>query len=212
MPNIRDARILIIATDGFEQLELTVPRDELRKAGARVDVASPSGSSIRGWNKTNWGESAPANLTIASVSPDDYHALVLPGGAMNPDKLRVDADAMRVVKAFLDSGKLVAAICHAPWLLVQADAVRGRTMTSFKSIRKDVENAGANWVDQEVVVDDGVLTSRNPDDLPAFVARIIEEIEEDRHQRRRPSGEPRQRAPARSSAGSARSSRRSAAG
>ena len=183
MPNIQAARILIIATDGFEQLELTVPRDELRKAGAKVDVASPSGSAIRGWNKTDWGESAPANLSIAKAKPDDYTALVLPGGAMNPDKLRVDADAMRVVNAFLDSGKLVAAICHAPWLLVQADAVRGRTMTSYNSIRKDVENAGANWVDQEVVVDDGVVTSRNPDDLPAFVAKIIEEIEAGRDQR-----------------------------
>ncbi len=132
MPNIREARILIIATDGFEQLELKVPRDELRKAGAKVDVATPAGSSIRGWNKTNWGESAPADLKIASVRPDDYDGLVLPGGVINPDKLRIDADAMRVVKAFLDSGKVVAAICHGPWLLVQADAARGRTMTSYR--------------------------------------------------------------------------------
>ena len=183
MPSIRDARILIIATDGFEQLELTVPRDELRKAGAKVEVATPTGSSIRGWDKTDWGESAPADLKIADAKPDDYQALVLPGGVINPDKLRVDADAMRVVKAFLERGKLVAAICHAPWLLVQADAVRGRKMTSFKSVRKDVENAGANWVDEEVVVDKGVVTSRNPGDLKAFVPKIIEEIEAGRYSR-----------------------------
>jgi protease I len=189
MPNIREARILIIATDGFEQLELTVPRDELRKAGAKVDVATPTGNSIRGWNKTNWGESAPADLKIASVSPDDYDGLVLPGGVINPDKLRIDADAMRVVEAFLDSSKVVAAICHGPWLLVQADAARGRTMTSYPSIRKDVENAGARWVDQEVVVDDGIVTSRSPDDLKAFVPKIIEEIEVGRHQRRRRSND-----------------------
>lgn len=180
MPNIRDARILIIATDGFEQLELTVPRDELRKAGANVEVATPTGSSIRGWDKTDWGDSAPADLKIADAEPEDYDAIVLPGGVINPDKLRIDADAMRVVKAFLDSGKVVAAICHGPWLLVQADAARGRTMTSFKSVRKDVENAGANWVDQEVVVDNGIVTSRSPDDLEAFVSKIIEEVEEGR--------------------------------
>ena len=184
MPSIRDARILIIATDGFEQLELTVPRDELRKAGAKVDVATPSGSSIRGWNKTDWGESAPADRKIADARPDDYDALVLPGGVINPDKLRVDADAMRVVQAFLDSGKVIAAICHGPWLLVQVDAARGRMMTSYKSIRKDVENAGARWIDEEVVVDDGIVTSRSPDDLQAFVLKIIEEIEEGRHRRR----------------------------
>ncbi len=184
MPNISDARILIIATDGFEQLELTVPRDELRKAGATVEVATPTGSPIRGWNKTDWGERASADLKIADAKPGDYDALVLPGGVINPDKLRVDADAMGVVKGFLNSGKVVAAICHGPWLLVQADAVQGRTMTSFKSVRKDVENAGANWVDQEVVVDNGIVTSRNPDDLKAFVAKIIEELEEGRHHSR----------------------------
>ena len=184
MPNIRDARILILATDGFEQRELTVPRDELRKQGARVDVATPTGSPIRGWNQTDWGETAPADLKIANARADDYDALVLPGGVINPDKLRVDADAMRVVKSFLDSGKLVAAVCHGPWLLVQADAVRDRKMTSYKSIRKDVENAGAHWVDEEVVADNGIVTSRNPDDLPAFVSKIVEEVQAGRHHRR----------------------------
>lgn len=183
MPSIRDARILIIATTGFEQRELTVPRDELRNAGAKVDVASQDGRPIRGWNGKDWGDTVAADLKIADAKPDDYAALVLPGGVMNPDKLRVDENAMRIIRAFLNSGKVVAAICHAPWLLIQADAVRGRTLTSFKAIRKDVENAGGHWVDKEVVVDNGIITSRSPGDLKAFVAKIVEEIEEGRHQR-----------------------------
>jgi protease I len=177
MTDIKDARILILATHGFEQLELTVPRDELRKAGAKVDVASPDGKPIRGWNKTDWGETAPADLKIADAKLDDYQALVLPGGQINPDILRINPDAMKVVKAFIDSGKPVAAICHAPWLLVQADAVRGLNVTSYKSIRKDVENAGGKWVDKEVVADQGIITSRSPDDLKAFVPKIIEEVQ-----------------------------------
>jgi protease I len=185
MTDIKDARILILATTGFEQLELTVPRDELRKAGAKVEVASPEGKPIRGWNKTEWGEAVSSDLKIADVKPGDYHALVLPGGQMNPDILRINDDAMKVVKTFLDSGKPVAAICHAPWLLVQADAVRGLSLTSYKSIRKDVENAGGKWVDKEVVVDKGIITSRNPDDLGAFVPKIVEEIREGRHQQRK---------------------------
>jgi protease I len=184
MPSIREARILIVATDGFEQLELTVPRDELRKAGARVEIASPKGQPIRGWNFTDWGETVPSDLKIADAKPEDYAALVLPGGVINPDKLRVDESAMKIVRAFLQSGKVVAAICHAPWLLVQADAVRGLDITSYKSIRKDVENAGGKWVDKEVVVDHGIVTSRSPDDLKAFVPKIIEEIEEGRRERR----------------------------
>jgi protease I len=184
MPDIRDARILIMATDGFEQLELTVPRDELRKKGAKVEVATPSGSAIKGWNKTDWGESAPADLKISAVDPSHYDALILPGGVINPDKLRVDADAMKGVETFLSSGKVVAAICHGPWLLVQADAARGRKMTSFPSIRRDVENAGAHWVDEAVVADQGIITSRNPGDLQPFVAKIVEEVQEGRHERR----------------------------
>jgi protease I len=176
MTDIQEARLLILAADGFEELELTTPRDKLRKAGARVDVATPTGSTIRGWNKTDWGQRAPADLKIADAKPDDYDALILPGGVLNPDKLRIDEDAMRIVHAFLDGGKLVAAICHAPWLIVQAGAAKGRNMTSFKSIRKDVENAGAHWVDKAVVFDRGVITSRSPDDLGPFVAQIIEEV------------------------------------
>ena len=184
MTKIEDARILIIASNGFEQAELETPRDTLRQAGAKVDVASPDGESIRGWDKTDWGQTVVADKKIADTKCADYDALVIPGGVINPDKLRVDQGAMRTVREFLASGKIVAAICHGPWLLVQADACRGRKMTSFKSIRKDVENAGANWVDQDVVVDRGIITSRNPGDLDAFTKKIIEEVQEGRHQRR----------------------------
>lgn len=184
MPDVRNARILIMATNGFEQSELEVPRDELRAAAAEVHVATPDGRSIRGWNKTDWGRIAQADLRIADADPADYDALVLPGGQINPDLLRVDQDAMAVVRGFLDSGKPVAAICHGPWLLVEADAVRGRDVTSYQSIRRDLENAGANWHDAEVVVDQGIITSRSPQDLAPFVAKIIEEVAEGRHPRR----------------------------
>jgi protease I len=181
---IQDARILIIATNGFEQSELEKPRDGLRAAGAQVDVASPDGNSIRGWDMKDWGRTVEVDKKIADTNCADYDALVIPGGVINPDKLRVDEDAMRTVRDFLSSGKTVAAVCHGPWLLVQADACKGRTMTSYKSIRKDVENAGANWVDQEVVTDRGIITSRNPGDLDAFTKKIVEEVQEGRHEHR----------------------------
>jgi len=183
--NIREARILILATHGAEQAELTVPRDELRKAGATVDVASQDGKAIRAWKDKDWGDTLPADLAMADVDPGRYEALVLPGGQINPDLLRIDETAMRIVRAFIDSGKVVAAICHGPWLLVEADAVRGREVTSYRSIRKDVENAGGRWADREVCTDEAIVTSRSPADLPAFVAKIVEEVGEGRHQRRR---------------------------
>lgn len=184
MTAIAKAKFLIIATDGFEQSELEVPRDKLRARNATVDVATPNGRQIMGWDRNDWGRPADANLKIADAKEGDYTALVIPGGVMNPDKLRIDADAMKLVKAFLAAGKVVAAVCHGPWLLVQADALKGRQATSFKSIRKDVENAGAIWIDEEVVVDNGIIISRKPDDLDAFVAKIVEEVEEGRHYRR----------------------------
>jgi protease I len=184
MTDITQARILIIATHGFEQAELEVPRDKLKAAGARVQVASLDGKEIKGWDQKDWGRTAEADLKIADAREGDYDALVIPGGVINPDKLRVDEDTMKLVKAFLASGKVVAAVCHGPWLLVQADALKGRQATSYKSVRKDVENAGAKWVDETVVVDNGIITSRNPDDLPAFVDKIIEELKEGRHHRR----------------------------
>ena len=183
MTDIKDARILIIATDGFEQSELEVPRDRLKQAGAKVVVASPDGDQICGWDKEDWGRTVPVDEAISAVSPQNFDALVIPGGQINPDKLRTDKQAMAVVREFLDSGKPVAAICHGPWLLVEADALRGCDVTSYHSIRRDVENAGGNWIDREVVVDQGIITSRSPDDLDAFVGKIIEEIAEGRHPR-----------------------------
>jgi len=183
MTDIKKSRILIIATDGFEQSELLVPRDKLKQAGAEVHVASPTGRAIRGWKGADWGESVDADLKIAEAKPDQYDALVIPGGQINPDKLRVDKDAMGVVKAFLKDGKVVAAICHGPWLLVEADAVRGRSVTSYKSIKTDLVNAGGKWVDEEVVADKGIVTSRSPEDLEAFCSKIVEELEEGRHKR-----------------------------
>jgi protease I len=177
MPEIRTAKILIMATDGFEQSELFVPLDKLRAAGATVRIASPHKGEIKGWDKTNWGQSATVDIEIDDVDADEFDILVLPGGQMNPDVLRINEKAVEVVLDFLDSEKIVAAICHAPWLLVEADAVEGRTLTSWPSVKTDIENAGGDWVDEEVVVDDNIITSRSPKDLDAFVAKIIEEFE-----------------------------------
>jgi protease I len=188
MPNISESRILILATDGFEQSELMVPLEKLRATGARVDVAAPQGTlkagEIKGWDKADWGKTVKVDRPASGVSIDDYDALVLPGGVMNPDKLRMDRDAMKIVRDFVASGKPVAAICHGPWLLVEADAVKGRTVTSWPSLKTDIINAAGTWQDAPVVVDEGIITSRKPDDLGAFVAKIIEEIGEGRHTRR----------------------------
>lgn len=178
MTSMSEARILIMATDGFEQSELQVPLEKLRAAGARVDVAAPEGASeIKGWQDKNWGAKISVDLEIGAAEVGDYDALVLPGGQMNPDVLRMNDDAIALIQEFIDAGKTVAAICHAPWLLIEADAVDGKKVTSWPSIRTDVENAGGDWVDREVVVDDGLITSRSPKDLDAFVAAIIEQIE-----------------------------------
>ncbi len=177
MPTIREAKILIMATDGFEQAEFLIPLRKLKQAGASVRIAAPRGPTIRGWNEKDWGDSVAVDLTLDAVSASDFHCLVLPGGVMNPDKLRMNDAAIDVVQDFLDAGRIVAAICHAPWLLIEADAVDGCEMTSFPSIRTDIENAGGQWVDRPVVVDDTLITSRSPKDLDAFVAKIIEEIE-----------------------------------
>ena len=184
MPSIKQARILILATDGYERSELRVPLEELKKRGAAVTIASLEKRPIKSWDKKDWGDTVDVDLTAADVSTTDFDALVLPGGQINPDLLRKDETAMRVVRDFLASGKVVAAICHAPWLLVEADALRGRKATSYPSIKTDVINAGAEWRDEKVVTDQGIITSRSPEDLDAFVEKIVEEIEEGRHDRR----------------------------
>lgn len=181
MTAIDTAKIVILATDGYERSELRVPYDELRRKGAEVKIASIKQGNIRSWDKTGWGDAVDVDLSADDVKVENFDALVLPGGQINPDTLRADDSAMR---DFLDSGKVVAAICHAPWLLVEADAVNGREVTSYASIKTDVVNAGGVWKDEKVVTDQGIVTSRSPDDLDAFVGKIVEEIEEGRHDRR----------------------------
>jgi protease I len=174
-------RVAILATDGFEQSELTEPRRALDAAGAMTDVVSPRGEPIRGWNHKEWGETVEVDETLDDVDPSDYDALLLPGGVMNPDALRMQPQAVAFVKSFFDSGKPVAAICHGPWTLVEADVVRNRHVTSYESIQTDLKNAGAQWSDEAVVVDNGLVTSRKPDDIPQFNAKMIEEFCEGLH-------------------------------
>jgi protease I len=185
--HLSSKKIAILATDGFEQSELTEPKRALEEAGATVHVISPKSGKIRGWDHTDWGQDVPVDLALEQARPDDYHGLVLPGGQINPDKLRLEPKAVEFVRAFFQAGKPVGAICHGPWMLIEADVVRGRTVTSWPSVRTDLKNAGANWVDQEVVVDQGLVTSRKPDDIPAFNAKIIEEFAEGRHEAQRRS-------------------------
>lgn len=173
--------VAMLVTDGFEQVELTEPKKALEEAGATVRIVSPAGDSVRAWDEKDWGDEFQVDVQLERASAEDYHALVLPGGVMNPDKLRMDEGAVRFTRAFFDAGKPVAAICHGPWLLVEADVVSGRTLTSYPSLRTDLVNAGAEWVDEEVVVDQGLVTSRNPDDLPAFNGKMLEEIAEGVH-------------------------------
>lgn len=166
-------RVLIIATDGFEQSELEKPRDLLVEAGAEVTIASIEPGEIRGWDKKDWGQTVPVDLTIGEVSVEDYDALLLPGGQINPDVLRTHRKVIDLVRAFDAAEKPIAAICHAPWLLAEADLIEGRTVTGWPSIRTDLVNAGAAVVDEEVVVDDNLITSRKPDDIPAFTEALM---------------------------------------
>ncbi|MBB6249046.1 type 1 glutamine amidotransferase domain-containing protein [Rhodanobacter sp. A1T4] len=169
--------IAILATDGFEQSELTEPKRLLEEAGAEVSVIAPGGASqIKGWDKKDWGKSVEVDVALSEADESDYDALVLPGGVMNPDKLRLEPSAIELIKAFDKSGKPIAAICHGPWTLIDAELVKGSTMTSWPSLRTDLENAGATWQDREVVQDRQLITSRKPDDIPAFVGALIDQL------------------------------------
>jgi protease I len=171
---LKGKRVAIIATDGFEQAELTEPQKFLKNEGADVHVVSLKSGSIKGWDMTDWGDKVDVDKTIDEVKVEDYDALVLPGGQINPDKLRLESSVVDFVREFAHSGKPLAAICHGPWLLVEADVVRGKHITSWPSLKTDLRNAGAEWQDSEVVVDSNIITSRKPDDLKAFNQKIEE--------------------------------------
>jgi protease I len=166
--NLNGIRVAILATDGFEQSELFDPRRALDQAGASTEVVSLKSGEIKGWNHKDWGQTIAVDKTVESVDAKNFDALLLPGGVMNPDNLRMDAKAVAFVKAFFAAKKPVAAICHGPWMVIEAGAAKGRTLTSWPSLKTDIQNAGGRWVDQETVVDDNLVTSRNPNDIPAF--------------------------------------------
>lgn len=187
--NLEGNKVAILATDGFEQSELFEPKKALEEAGAEVFIVSLESGEIKGWDGMDWGKSIAVDVTLGDTLPETYDALVLPGGVMNPDKLRVNDKAVNFVKAFFDAGKPVGAICHAPWILINANVVKGRKLTSWESLQKDLENAGAEWMDMEVVVDNGLVTSRKPDDLPAFNNKLIEEIAEGIHKKQKSASE-----------------------
>jgi len=175
--------IAVLATDGFEQVELTQPVEALRAAGATVEIVAPKAGEIQGFRHHDKGDKSVVDRTLETANANDYAGLVLPGGVINPDALRLEPEAIAFIGAFVEAGKPIAAICHGPWPLIDANAVSGRRMTSWPSLKADLTNAGANWVDETVVVDNGLVTSRNPDDLPAFCAKMIEAFAESRHSR-----------------------------
>lgn len=184
-PSLSGKKIAILATDGFEQVELTSPKEALEAAGAATEIISLKSGQIQGMNHDEKADKFAVDKTVSEVSAEQYDGLLLPGGVANPDTLRTDEGAVKLVRAFYDAGKPIAAICHGPWTLVEAGVTSGLTVTSWPSLRTDLRNSGAQWVDEEVVTDKGVVTSRNPQDLPAFNAKIVEEFAEGNHSARR---------------------------
>lgn len=172
--NLEGVKVAILVDDGFEQVELVEPRKALDQAGAETRIVSPRGERVRGWDFTDWGDELPVDVSLDAAKPDDFDALLLPGGVLNPDSLRMQPKAVAFIKGFFDAGKPVASICHGPWTVIEAGAARGRRITSWPSLKTDLRNAGAEWVDQEVVVDGNLVTSRNPDDIPAFNRAMID--------------------------------------
>ena len=174
--NLSGKKIAILATDGVEQVELTGPRDALQSAGAKTELISPKQDQIKAWKFKEWGDNLKVDKTVDQARPQDYDALLLPGGVMNPDHLRMNEGAVDFVRQFVATGKTVAAICHGPWTLIEAGVVAGKTMTSWPSVKSDLKNAGANWVDREVAIDGQFITSRKPNDIPAFNEALIEAV------------------------------------
>ena len=183
--NLKGKRVAILATDGVEEVELNEPRKALDAAGAKTTLVSPKTGTIKGWQHDQWGGQIRVDLALDDAREEDFDALMLPGGVMNPDHLRVNQNAVEFVRSFFSAGKPVAAICHAPWMLVEAGVVRGKTLTSWPSLKTDIQNAGGDWVNREVVNDEGLVTSRRPDDIPQFNAKMIEEFGEGIHQGQR---------------------------
>jgi len=185
--NLNGKRVAILVADGFEQVEMTEPRKALQEAGATTEIVSPAKGKVKGWQHTEWGDQFPVDVPLDSANPGNYDALLLPGGVMNPDKLRLQPKAIEFAKHFWDAGKPIAAICHGPWLLIDSGIARGRRLTSYPSIKNDLKNAGADWVDEEVVTDNGLVTSRSPQDIPAFNRKMVEEFAEGHHEHHRES-------------------------
>ena len=188
MKVLEGKRVAILVADGFEQVELTEPRKALDDAGAETRVVSPAEGQVRGWNHTEWGDEVRVDQSLDEARPQDYDALLLPGGVINPDKLRILPRAVEFVRAFFEARKPVAAICHGPWTLIEAGVATGRRLTSWPSLKTDLKNAGADWSDKEVIVDRGLVTSRKPEDIPAFIEKMIEEFAEGQHEEQRRAG------------------------
>jgi protease I len=181
MPELKNRKVAILTENGFEQSELTSPLEAMKQAGVTVEIVSPQAKEVKAWDAGNWGITVPVDVTLDNAKPENYDGLMLPGGVLNPDKLRMNEKAVAFVRHFLEQGKPVAAICHGPQTLIETQMIEGKKMTSYPSIKTDLINAGVNWVDQEVVVDHGLVTSRSPKDLKAFNRKLLEELAEGVH-------------------------------